>query len=108
MIDHGATSGLGSAGHDPALPLPTDRNKEMTRKKFLIKVGTDELFDRSCDFCVRSEREDLQLEWVGVLLSCEDCIRLSEAKEEELNSNNGGQYGSEKESKERNEQQDRR
>ena len=68
----------------------------MTRKKFLIKAGTDEVCDRTCDFCIRQENEEIQLEWVGTFLSCEDCIRLSEA-EEELNSNNGEQYGSEKE-----------
>ena len=39
--------------------------------------------DRSCDFCERSEREDLQLEWQGMFLTCEDCIRLSEVEEEQ-------------------------
>jgi len=74
------------------------KEHEMTRKRFLIKVGTDEACDRTCDFCIREENEEIQLEWVGTFLSCEDCIRLSEAEEEELNSNNGEHNGSEKES----------
>ena len=77
----------------------------MTRKKFLIRAGVEEECDRSCDFCIREESEEIQLEWVGVFLSCEDCIRLSEA-EEEMDFNNGGQYGEKKEDKEL--EQDRR
>ena len=62
-----------------------------------MKLGADEPCDRTCDFCIRKENDrDVVLEWVGAFLSCEDCIRLSEA-EEELNSNNGEQDGSEKE-----------
>lgn len=44
------------------------------------QVGTDEVCDRTCDFCERAERDDLPLHWDKSFLSCDDCERLGEVE----------------------------